>query len=83
MSAVPSRFAQIVRGAQACALFVIPIALDDKIPRVRWKAYQKTWPSDADTMRWIRDFPDANGAFVTGKVQGRFVLDADSPDATE
>jgi hypothetical protein len=46
-----------------------------------WKPYQKIRADEETIRRWLRKWPDANPAFVTGQVSGIDVLDIDSIDA--
>ncbi len=50
-----------------------------KAPRIQWKAFQQTPPSDQQIEQWTRSWPNTNWAIVTG--QPLVVVDADSPEA--
>ena len=77
------RFAGIVADAAAHNLFVIPIAVGDKVPLEKWKHLQSRAPTPEEIADWCDRFPNANGAFVTGAIQGRIVVDTDSEAGSE
>lgn len=77
------RFARIVADAAAHGLFVIPIKVGEKAPLVKWKHFQSRAPSGDEIADWCERLPDANGAFVTGAIQQRVVVDTDSEGGIE
>jgi Bifunctional DNA primase/polymerase, N-terminal len=80
---VTGRFPRIVAETASFGLFVIPVAVGEKVPLVKWKHLQSRLPSPDDTADWCARFPDANGAFVTGAIQQRVVVDIDSDSGSE
>lgn len=51
-----------------------------KHPRIAWKKYQETRPTEAEVKSWWRQWPEANVGIVLGKVSsGLAVLDIDDP----
>jgi hypothetical protein len=56
---------------------VIPVRAEDKRPLVRWLDFQARRPTRAEVQDWLRQWPKANLAVVTGKVSGLIVLDVD------
>lgn len=57
---------------------LVPRAIGDKSPLVKWKEFQETRASKKQIEAWWQDFPQANIALVAGKLSGFVVLDADS-----
>ncbi len=56
---------------------VIPIQPGGKRPLVRWQRFQSERPDEATIRRWLRRWPEANLAIVTGAVSDLVVLDVD------
>lgn len=48
-----------------------------KHPRVKWKDYQVTLPTEAEVVTWWRQWPDANVLILTGAKSGIVVVDVD------
>jgi hypothetical protein len=57
---------------------IIPIRTGDKRPLVRWEAFQHRHPSEAEGRGWLRQWPGAGIAVVTGRISGLVVLDVDA-----
>jgi hypothetical protein len=62
-----------------CALnwAAIPAVAGTKHPAIRWQAFEKKLPDEAQIRKWFSRWPDANIAVVTGKVSKLLVLDID------
>ncbi|MEA3274209.1 MAG: bifunctional DNA primase/polymerase [Pseudomonadota bacterium] len=56
---------------------VIPVHPRSKRPLIRWQIYQYRRPDTAEIGAWLKRWPDANLALVTGAVSGIVVLDVD------
>jgi Bifunctional DNA primase/polymerase, N-terminal len=56
---------------------IIPIRPGDKRPLVRWEEYQHRCPSQEEARSWLRAWPEAGVAIVTGAISGLVVLDID------
>jgi hypothetical protein len=56
---------------------IIPIRPGDKRPLVRWEEYQHRCPSPEEARGWLRAWPEAGVAIVTGAISGLIVLDID------
>ena len=52
-----------------------------KTPRIQWKEYQNRQPTDEEIDLWIKQFPAANWAIITGKQI--VVIDGDSAEACQ
>lgn len=48
-----------------------------KVPLVKWKEYQESAPTAAETAKWWRDSPNANVYLVLGPVSGLMGVDVD------
>ena len=59
---------------------VVPVGPNKK-PLISWKAFQKAPASPDQVKEWVKEFPKAQIALVTGKATGWVVVDADSDDA--
>jgi hypothetical protein len=56
---------------------MIPIRQKDKVPLVRWQAYQHRRADSEEIKHWFDQWPDANIGVVTGAISGIVVLDVD------
>ena len=56
---------------------IIPIVTGDKRPLVRWEEFQDRHPSEAEAGGWLRQWPEAGIAVVTGAISGLIVVDVD------
>lgn len=54
-----------------------------KYPLVKWARFIFRPTTEAEVRRWLRQFPNAQWAVVTGSVSGVFVLDADDARARD
>ena len=73
---LPDR-AALARAYLARCWSIIPVEPGGKRPLVRWEAFQNRLPVPAEVEAWLRRWPDANLAIVTGAVSGLVVLDVD------
>jgi len=62
-------------------LSVIPIKPDTKKPRIRWREFQKTLPSEELVTEWWSNHPDDDIAVITGALSGYVVVDCDNETA--
>ena len=62
---------------------VVPVHPNTKESIVKWKEYQVTPPTPEQVEAWLKEFPDANWAVITGKVSGITVLDFDKEKGLE
>ena len=56
---------------------VVPLVPGGKRPLVRWTEYQTRLPSVQELEAWLKKWPDANIAIVTGSRSGLVVMDVD------
>lgn len=49
---------------------------------VKWRSYQKRFPSQQEAKKWQQQFADCNIAAVTGSISGITVVDCDDPNKT-
>jgi hypothetical protein len=56
---------------------LVPLRHGTKQPLIPWQEYQHRLPDEDEIGAWLRQWPDANLAVVTGRVSGLAVLDAD------
>jgi hypothetical protein len=56
---------------------IIPIRTGDKRPLVRWEEFQDRHASEAEACGWLRQWPQAGIAVVTGGISGLIVVDVD------
>jgi hypothetical protein len=70
------------RGYLQRGLVPIPIG-SDKVPLMKWEAFQQEPPHADQVDEWWTRWPEANVGVVTGKVSGVVVLDADGPEGLE
>jgi hypothetical protein len=56
---------------------IIPIRPGDKRPLIRWEDYQHRCPTKQEARGWLRAWPDAAVAVVTGAISRLVVLDID------
>jgi hypothetical protein len=68
---------QAALGYLARGWSVVPIEPRGKRPLVRWEAFQRHAPGEAEVRAWFARWPDANVGVVTGRVSGLVVLDVD------
>lgn len=71
----------IAREYAALGWSIIPQKSGDKKPRVRWKAFQETQPSDFHIADWWTRFLDDGICLILGPVSGIVAVDVDSLDA--
>ena len=57
---------------------VIPLSNEEKHPLVKWKKFQKEYPTTDDLERWWEAWPDAGVGIITGAISGICVVDADN-----
>ena len=57
---------------------VIPLSNEEKHPLVKWKKFQKEYPTTDDLERWWEAWPDADVGIITGAISGLCVVDADN-----
>ncbi len=71
----------IAREYAAQAWSIIPQKSGDKKPRVRWKAFQETQPSESQITDWWTRFLNDGICLILGSVSGIVAVDVDSLDA--
>ncbi len=62
---------------------VIPIKPNGKLPLIKWKDFQKRFPTEDEVKQWLKKWPDMNIAIVTGEISKCFVLDVDGEEGYE
>lgn len=76
-------FAEHAKAYHALGFCVMPLKKGDKKPMLNWEVFQSRRPTEEELDNWIRLYPDANIAIITGKVSGLVVLDIDGPEGVE
>jgi hypothetical protein len=66
-----------------CDYSVIPIKRGTKEPYVFWKEFQTRKPSEAEWDSWLKAFPEAQIAVVTGEISKLMVIDFDKEKAID
>ena len=61
---------------------VIPIGKDKK-SLVKWEPYQKEKVTSKQLEEWFKQFKQPNIGIVTGSISNLFVIDTDTPEATQ
>lgn len=60
---------------------IIPCRPDTKRPRIKWKEFQETLPTEEQVTDWWTKFPDDPIALITGSLSGVVVVDCDNEEA--
>ena len=60
---------------------IIPCRPETKRPRIKWKAFQDTLPTEEQVTEWWTKFPNDPIALITGAISGVVVVDCDNEEA--
>lgn len=72
-----SKILEIAKNYLARGWAVVPMALGEKRPIVKWEEFQDRLPTEQDVKTWFTRWPNSNIGIVTGKVSGLAVIDVD------
>lgn len=63
---------------------IIPIIAKDKKPLLdSWRSYQKHMPSKEEIETWLKLYPEANIAVITGEISNLIVIDVDGQEGLD